>query len=41
MKRDSYKGLEAIVPLESIEASLALSDIYENVEFPVCIQPKC
>lgn len=34
MKRDSYKSMEDIVPLESIDASIALTDIYENVEFP-------
>lgn len=32
MRLDTYSGLEDAVPLESIEASLQLSDIYENVE---------
>jgi Uma2 family endonuclease len=33
MKMDSYSGVEAIIPLESIDGNLALKDIYENVKF--------
>lgn len=32
MRMDTYTGLEATVPLESIAAELTMRDIYENVE---------
>ncbi|NJC27000.1 Uma2 family endonuclease [Neolewinella antarctica] len=34
MKMDTYDGIDAAVPLESVVAEIALKDIYENVEFP-------
>ncbi len=32
-KLDSYSGLDAVIPLESLAGELALSDLYENVTF--------
>ena len=32
MKMDNYTGVDAEVPLESIDASIALRNIYENIE---------
>ena len=31
--REEYSGLDAIIPLPEIEASLALADVYEGIEF--------
>lgn len=31
---DTYEGLDAVVPLESIEGALPLKEIYKNVKFP-------
>ncbi|OAV44240.1 Uma2 family endonuclease [Lewinella sp. 4G2] len=33
MKMDHYEGLDAVVPLESVEGELRLADIYEKVRF--------
>lgn len=32
--RESYVGIDKVIPLPEIECSLALSELYENVEFP-------
>jgi len=32
--REVYLGLEAVIPLPEIECKLALTELYENVEFP-------
>jgi Uma2 family endonuclease len=32
--RESYLGLDAVIPLPEIDAELRLADLYENVQFP-------